>query len=380
MDIEKILQNPEIVQIHREPARAYYIPFQDGAMALQADKEESVYYAPLGGDWAFAYYGRSYDVDEAIFDPDGSVEGWDTIPVPSNWQMHGYDVPHYVNYIIPIDPPYVPDDNPCGVYVKSMNIPGIWKDKRIYLNFDGINSCGFIWVNGTFAGYTNGSRCSAEFDITPYVHTGENRLLVQVFKWCSGTYLEAQDSYRLSGIFRDVYLLAREPDHIRDVFIRARLDDAYTTARVEAALDFRGKGGPVTLDVYAPDGRAVYHQENETIEPFTLTDIALWTDETPSLYTFLFQYGQEAIAIPFGLREVRFSEKGALLVNGKPVKLKGVNRHDSHPDFGQYCPDEHMEQDIRLMKQHNINLHPHLPLPQRPHFPRSVRSVRDLSH
>lgn len=200
MDIEKILQNPEIVQIHREPARAYYIPFQDGAMALQADKEESVYYAPLGGDWAFAYYGRSYDVDEAIFDPDGSVEGWDTIPVPSNWQMHGYDVPHYtnVNYIIPIDPPYVPDDNPCGVYVKSMNIPGIWKDKRIYLNFDGINSCGFIWVNGTFAGYTNGSRCSAEFDITPYVHTGENRLLVQVFKWCSGTYLEAQDSYRLS--------------------------------------------------------------------------------------------------------------------------------------------------------------------------------------
>ena len=169
MDIEKILQNPEIVQIHREPARAYYIPFQDGAMALQADKEESVYYAPLGGDWAFAYYGRSYDVDEAIFDPDGSVEGWDTIPVPSNWQMHGYDVPHYtnVNYIIPIDPPYVPDDNPCGVYVKSMNIPGIWKDKRIYLNFDGINSCGFIWVNGTFAGYTNGSRCSAEFDITP---------------------------------------------------------------------------------------------------------------------------------------------------------------------------------------------------------------------
>ena len=110
------------------------------------------------------------------------------------------------------------------------------------------------------------------------MHTGENRLLVQVFKWCSGTYLEAQDSYRLSGIFRDVYLLAREPDHIRDVFIRARLDDAYTTARVEAALDFRGKGGPVTLDVYAPDGRAVYHQENETIEPFTLTDIALWTE------------------------------------------------------------------------------------------------------
>ena len=371
MDIEKILQNPEIVQIHREPARAYYIPFQDGAMALQADKEESVYYAPLGGDWAFAYYGRSYDVDEAIFDPDGSVEGWDTIPVPSNWQMHGYDVPHYtnVNYIIPIDPPYVPDDNPCGVYVKSMNIPGIWKDKRIYLNFDGINSCGFIWVNGTFAGYTNGSRCSAEFDITPYVHTGENRLLVQVFKWCSGTYLEAQDSYRLSGIFRDVYLLAREPDHIRDVFIRARLDDAYTTARVEAALDFRGKGGPVTLDVYAPDGRAVYHQENETIEPFTLTDIALWTDETPSLYTFLFQYGQEAIAIPFGLREVRFSEKGALLVNGKPVKLKGVNRHDSHPDFGQYCPDEHMEQDIRLMKQHNINAIRTSHYPNAPIFP-----------
>ena len=201
------------------------------------------------------------------------------------------------------------------------------------------------------------------------MHTGENRLLVQVFKWCSGTYLEAQDSYRLSGIFRDVYLLAREPDHIRDVFIRARLDDAYTTARVEAALDFRGKGGPVTLDVYAPDGRAVYHQENETIEPFTLTDIALWTDETPSLYTFLFQYGQEAIAIPFGLREVRFSEKGALLVNGKPVKLKGVNRHDSHPDFGQYCPDEHMEQDIRLMKQHNINCIRTSHYPNAPIFP-----------
>ena len=358
MDVEEILQNPEIVQIHREPARAYYIPFQDTETALRMEKGESVNYTLLGGDWAFAYYSRSYDVEDDVFRADYDVSGWDTIPVPSNWQMHGYDLPHYtnVNYIIPIDPPYVPDENPCGVYVKTMNIPGIWKDKRIYLNFDGINSCGFVWVNGEFVGYTNGSRCASEFEITPYVHVGENRLTVQVFKWCSGTYLEAQDSYRLSGIFRDVYLLAREPEHIRDVFIRAHLDESYTAAEVAVELAYSGGGGKVEVEVYSPEGAKVFRTQGEGESLcFSLEDVALWTDETPRLYTFLFRYGAEDIAIPFGFREACFSARGELLVNGVPVKLKGVNRHDTHPDFGQYCPYEHMEQDIRLMKQNNLN-------------------------
>ena len=356
-------QNPRMLQRDREAPAAYLIPYQSAQAALAGIKGESAFYRLLNGNWKFRYCESWAEVPEGFSGRDADVSGWDEIRVPMSWQMAGYDVPQYtnVNYPIPVDPPYVPADNPAGLYVREFACPAGWKGRQLYLHFEGVSSCFYLWVNGHPAGYSQGSHLPSCFDITPFVTAGPNRLAVEVLKWCDGTYLEDQDFYRLSGIFRDVYLTARNRRHLKDIFIHTDLDADYRDGQVRAELTF---GTPpeteIRADLYAPDGRLLAGQllpgSQETCTcSFDIPDVKKWTAETPTLYTLLITCGQEVIPVRLGVRKIEIAPNGALLLNGTAIKIKGVNRHDSHPDLGYYTPVAHMKADLMQMKRHNIN-------------------------
>ena len=356
-------QNPAVLSRNREKPAVPVIPYPSEEAALDGVKGQSPYYRLLNGDWAFAYYDRYDRAPRGFCENDFDVSGWDRLQVPANWQMFGYDVPQYtnVNYPIPVDPPYVPAENPAGLYVREFTRPVSWEGKETFLHFEGVNSCFYVWVNGRMIGYSQGSHLPSRFNVTDAVVPGRNRLAVMVLKWCDGTYLEDQDFYRLSGIFRDVYLVARDRQHIRDVFVRTEMVRPYRSAvvRAEIALS-RPEGGGIACRIVGPDGRpaaqaAVRAQGGSAVWETTLPDVRTWTAETPHLYTLLLSMGGETVPVPFGVRKIEVSPEGALLVNGVAVKLKGVNRHDSHPDLGHYTPVEHMVRDLMQMKRHNIN-------------------------
>lgn len=318
-------ENLKTIAQGREAPRAYYIPYDTPEKAWRGNREESAWFRSLNGEWDFAYFEREEDMPrEIVFAA--------TIPVPSNWQLHGYDRPAYTNYrdVIPLDAPLVPDDNPCGVYQRAFAVGEDWKGRELYLVFEGVDSCHYVYVNGVYVGCSQGSHLQSEFDITPYVRAGDNVLQVRVYKWCAGTFLEDQDKFRLSGIFRDVYLLARCPGHVQDVRITA---------------DAKG----ITCD--APD-YTVYDAERREAD---LTHPILWNAEQPYLYTVMVHSGDEYIPFPVGMRDIAVSPAGELLINGQSIKLKGINRHDTHPTQGYYLTLEDMKNDLRLMKKLNIN-------------------------
>ena len=355
-------QNPEILHINREQPRSFYIPFGSGESSRKGLKAFSPYYRLLNGDWAFEYFDRSIDCTEGIEKEDFCTDGCDIIPVPSNWQMYGYDICQYtnVNYPYPVDPPYVPSDNPMGVYMRNFTLPRSWHKRDTYIFFEGVNSCFYLYINGALAGYSQGAHNPAEFNITPYLHEGSNRICVKVLKWCDGSYMEDQDFYRLSGIFRDVYLLSRSKSHIRDIFVKTDLDASYKNASVCTEIDFIGKENASSenadLFVYDPYGKLVYHAENITgRHRFDIENAILWNSEQPRLYDFVFVCAGEYICQKIGLRKIEVAKNCALLINGVSVKLKGVNRHDTHPKLGHTTPYDHMELDLKQMKRHNIN-------------------------
>lgn len=314
-----------LIQINREPQRSYYIPYDTLEKALEGKKEKSDYYKLLNGEWNFAYFERDIDVPDVI-------EKWDTIPVPSNWQMHGYDKPYYtnVNYPYPVDAPYVPDDNPCGVYSREFNIDSKWSEKDTYIVFEGVNPCLDLYINGEFVGHSQGSHMQSEFNIAKYIKEGSNNITVKVVKWCAGSYLEDQDFFRLSGIFRDVYLLSRDKDCVKDIEITVK--DKTITVSEE------------NYEIY--DGTTKLEKLDNPI---------LWNAEKPHLYTVVVKSGSEYIPFKVGIRDIAVSDKGELLINGVSVKLKGVNRHDTHPTLGHYTPDDHMMDELLKMKELNIN-------------------------
>ncbi|MCL2031202.1 MAG: DUF4981 domain-containing protein [Oscillospiraceae bacterium] len=341
-------ENPRALHRNREPERAFCLPFQSAAAALAGDKSQSSRYRSLNGDWAFRYYGSAADVPAELFAAACDLSGWDTIPVPSNWQMRGYGHPHYINvdYPFPVDPPYVPADNPAGVYARDFAVDGDWRDREIYIVFEGVSSFFYLYVNGQTLGFSKVSHCQSEFNLTPYIQPGANRLTVQVLQWCDGSYLEDQDFFRLSGIFRDVYLLSRPKGHIRDVFLRAGADGTLeVTADAACGLSL-WDGDACILREALTEGQT---------HIFTVPNVKPWTAETPALYTAVFSRGGEHLAQNAGFRTISVSEKCELLINGVPVKLKGVNRHDTHPELGYYTPIEHMRRDLELMKRLNIN-------------------------
>ena len=309
----------------REPQRAYYIPYDSLEKALLGDKTDSSFYKTLNGEWDFRFFERDIDaVEPYVFT--------DKIDVPSCWQTRGFEKGGYsnINYPYPIDVPYVPDDNSCGVYKRNFEINDIWNNRKTYIVFEGVSSCFFVYINGVYAGYSQGSHLQAEFDITDFVKEGKNTIVVKVIKWCLGSYLEDQDFFRLSGIIRDVYLLSRENNHIRDVEIKA--DTKSITADKE------------NYEIYF-DGKKVESLENPH----------LWTAETPDLYTVIVKGDTEYIPFYVGMREVKISEKYELLINGVPVILKGVNHHDSHPLNGYTLTEEDLYTDLTKMKELNIN-------------------------
>ena len=317
-------ESPTATSENRCAPRSYYIP---------GGKSE---YHLLNGDWRFAYFGRDIDVPERI-------ENWDTIPVPSCWQLHGYENPNYtnVNYPYPCDPPYVPDDDPCGVYEREFELAEKWG--QLYLVFEGVSSCAYLYVNGSYVGFTQGSHLQAEFDITAFVHAGTNTIRVRVLKWCCGSYLEDQDFFRYNGIFRDVYILQRPAGHITDVELIPNDQNFHIR------LDGRAK-------VKILDGQTVLtEQEMQDELVFTPQNPILWNAEKPHLYTVQLERDGEVIELRSGLRKIEVSEDHALLVNGVAVKLHGVNHHDTSAARGWCQSDEELKNDLLLMKELNIN-------------------------
>ncbi|MEF3306115.1 glycoside hydrolase family 2 TIM barrel-domain containing protein [Paenibacillus sp. GYB003] len=357
--IDKLWENPGILQVNREAARAHYIPYGDASAAKAGKRGRSPFYRTLNGAWKFRYYPSVRQADLSFCEEGYDAGGWDELVVPSCWQTNGYDQLHYtnVNYPIPCDPPYVPDANPAGLYIWDFKTGERWVGKSNYVVFEGVNSCFYLWVNGAFVGYSQGSRVPAEFDITAHVRPGTNRMCVLVLKWCDGTYLEDQDLWRYSGIFRDVYLLAREKAHVRDVFVRQELSPDFGEAELRADIETTG---PVTVkaELKDADGATVAASEAELDGRGTIglpvARPTLWNAERPYLYELYVHAAGEVLRFPVGFRRIEIKD-GVFTINGRAVKLKGVNRHDSHPSLGQTIPLNHMIRDLDLMKRHNVN-------------------------
>ena len=349
-------ENQAILHVGTEAPRAYYIPYDTKEKALRGIRCESDFFKSLTGEWEFRFYPSPKMIPDFT---QGEVIGdYETIPVPMSWQNlteRGYDKPNYTNiaYPYPCDPPFVPDDNPCGVYHRSFTLPyGSFATDEVYLNFEGVDSCFYLYLNNRFVGYSQVSHMTSEFNVTPYLVEGENEITVIVLKWCDGSYFEDQDKWRSSGIFRDVYFLFREKDkHFRDFFVKTELNANLTLATLSLETDAKA----FTYTLLDAEGGTVASGEG-TADGFSL-EVALprlWSDEDPYLYTLLLTVGREVIAEKVGFRQIKV-ENGVMYINTQPVKLKGVNRHDSHPYLGSATPMVHMREDILVMKRHNVN-------------------------
>lgn len=340
-------ENPQQLHINTLDKHCYFIPFAKGQDPF-SERGSSAQFELLNGEWGFRYYDSIIDLEDDFT----SVPAEKTIPVPSNWQLHGYDKPQYTNvkYPIPYDPPYVPDDIPVGVYSRSYNYTPDGADR--ILVFEGADSCVYLYINGEFAWYSQVSHCTAEFDITPLLHEGENKITAAVLKWCDGTYLEDQDKFRLSGIFRDVYVLSRPKNRLENYIVKTVLSDDMKSA----VLRFTPFGADASAELSDPEGNFIGRlsaRDGETTE-INVPSCRLWSAEQPMLYSLKITSGDEVIGERVGFRKIT-AENGVVKINGRPVKFMGVNRHDSYPDTGYYASEAQMRTDLELMKRHNIN-------------------------
>jgi beta-galactosidase/beta-glucuronidase len=361
------------------PPRAQFIPCASRAGALAFDRARSERVLALNGAWRFHYAPSPAEAPTDFYRPGFRARDWDTLPVPSSWQMHGYGQPHYTNriYPFPIDPPHIPNANPTGSYLRDVTIPRRWTAHRIILRFEGVDSAFALWVNGQAVGFSKGSRLPAEFDVTAVAKPGRNRLAVRVYQWSDGSYLECQDMWWLSGIFRDVTLMAVPRFHMQDIRVRTELDDTYTDASLAVRVALantgtrRAAGATLAYQLLDPTGKAVA-DKTAALRPaapgktsistarLSISDPLKWTAETPHLYALLLTLTDgagcvlETTALRVGFRQVEIRD-GALRVNGRAVMFKGVNRHDHDPDTGKAVSRETMRRDVLLMKRHNIN-------------------------
>ena len=374
-------ENPQVVGRNKQPAHATLLPYADSATALAAERNDSPYFKLLNGDWQFHFAPNPGAAPEDFYRPDFDARSWDSIPVPSNWQMLGYGIPRYLAADYAFDktnPPYIPQEtNETGSYRTTFYIPETWQDRQVFLVFDGVDSAFYLWVNGQQVGYSQDSRLPAEFDITSFIHSGENSLAVRVYRWSDGSFLEDQDMWFLSGIFRDVYLFATPKVHIRDFWARTDLDEGYRDAtlkvrvhvknysaspandyQVEAVLFDEnnqpiGWSGSATVQV-GSEAESVLELSGEVTNP------RKWDGEHPNLYQLLLQLKDasgdtlEVVQCRIGFRVVEISD-GKVLVNGVPIYFRGVNRHEHDPVRGHAVTVESMIEDILLMKRFNIN-------------------------
>ncbi len=352
-------EDPNVFHVNTLENHCYFIPFKNGQDAF-CPRENSGCLELLNGRWGFCYYDSLINLPDNFADMAVArtvLEKGKKIPVPSNWQLHGYDKAQYTNvdYPIPYNPPFVPDNNPVGVYYKSYNFKADGLDR--ILCFEGADSCIYVYINGSFCGFSEVSHHTSEFDITPFLQEGQNIITVAVLKWCFGTYMEDQDKIRLSGIFRDVYVLSRPEKRIKDYRVKTYSPGGPSTGSGTAwtvELTVYGCNSSVTLT--APDGKTIFSGKADKDRTLCIkvSSPLLWSAETPYLYRLTLATDSEVIGEEVGFRTIT-SDKGVLKINGKAIKFRGVNRHDSYPDTGYAASVAQLEKDLQLMKQHNIN-------------------------
>ena len=374
-------QDQSVNEVNKLPRHAHFIVYPDYESAL-LEEDYSVFYKSLNGKWKFHFSKEPADRPIDFYKNDFSTEGWPTIDVPSNWQLEGYDFPIYRNFLYPFavipNPPNVPENwNPVGSYKRTFTIDNYWFDRKVILHFDGVDSAFYVWVNGNFVGYSEDSRTPSEFDITKYINKGVNNIAVEVYRWSDGSYFEDQDMFRLSGIFRDVYIYTIPKLHVRDYKVVTDLDADYinaalnTTVYVKNYSDKYNYTGSVQLQLLDIMGNIIYTSDDKAamVTPGkekaisftkTLDNPAKWSAEKPNLYKLMILLKGsdglviEAIPQDVGFRKVEM-RNGQLLINGQPVLFKGVNRHEHSPITGHYVDEKLMIKDIELMKQYNIN-------------------------
>jgi len=374
-------ENPQIVGRNKQPAHATLLPYADINSALTGERNNSPYFRLLNGDWQFHFASTPVAAPEDFFQPDFDSHEWDVIPVPSNWQMLGYGIPRYLAADYAFDksnPPHVQEDtNETGSYLTTFTIPEDWQGRQVFIVFDGVDSAFYLWVNGKQVGYSQDSRLPAEFDLTPYIHPGENTLAARVYRWSDGSFLEDQDIWFLSGIFRDVYLVATPRVHVRDFWVQTELDAHYHDAvlklrvHVKNYAETAAEGYQVEASLFDPDSQRmdwnvavpVQAKAGEEITLELARDIAnpkKWDGEHPNLYVLLIQLKDargnllEVEQCRVGFRAVGIRD-GKILVNGAPIYFRGVNRHEHDPVRGHAITVESMIEDILLMKRFNIN-------------------------
>ena len=355
MIVPRYYEDLSVLHENTMPARAYYIPASKRMDNLVEHREESDRMQLLNGTWKFQYFNSIYDIQDSFFEKNYDTENFDEIQVPSVWQMAGYDTHQYTNirYPFPFDPPYVPQDIPCGAYVHNFEYSRDEKASKAFLNFEGVDSCFYVWINGSYIGYSQVSHMTSEFDVTDVLQDGTNTVAVLVMKWCDGSYLEDQDKFRMSGIFRDVYILKRPKQAISDYHIKTRIEDMlakveiemkfYSPLNVKISIEDRN-GAVVALGSIAEEGTAVL----EIASP------ELWNTENPYLYKLILETENEVIVDHIALRKIEIKDQ-VIYLNGQKIKFRGVNRHDSDPVTGFTINLEQITTDLTLMKQHNFN-------------------------
>ena len=354
-------QDYTILHQNRLEPHAYLIPYHDLLSAKQGIREESRNVQMLNGLWRFSYYEHTLLAPDDFWHCDYSDGDWDEIPVPSCWQMHGYGIKNYLNtrYPFPVTAPEVPLEGAVGCYRRTFTVPENWDEKNVRLVFDGVCTAYLVYVNGREVGFSQGSHLTSEFDITDYLTKGENLIGVKVLQWAYSSYLECQDMWRFNGIFRDVYLIATEKNTLKDIYITSAFDNNYCDATLSVQADFtkdsKEKARFTLLDAQE---NIVFCEETAVSETVAfakqLTAPKKWTAETPYLYRLYIELANETYCVPVGIKQVEIKDS-IFLVNGAPIKVQGVNRHDTHPDTGYTVTVDDMIKDILLMKQHNIN-------------------------
>lgn len=367
-------RSPDVNAINREPMHSSFFAYQNGEESKGDNKEASLNFLSLSGNWKFNFVRNADQRPQTFFNKGYDVTGWNEIKVPGIWETNGYGEPVYVNssyvwsYRGKTTPPYIPEkENWVGSYKKTITIPELWDGKQVNIHFGGVSSCLYLWVNGQFVGYSEDSKLPSEFNITKYLNKGENEISFQIFRWSDGTYVEAQDYWRLAGIAREVYMYAKEPVHIQDYTVVAGLDDKYKNGNfgVEAILNKESKGGEVTFELFDANDKLVYKSasivdgKNVKME-CKVSDVNKWSAESPYLYKLILTHKDSSGAIVevipqrVGFKKVEIKD-GLLLVNGQPILMKGVNRHEIDPDGGYYVSRDVMLKDVEIMKQNNIN-------------------------
>ena len=355
MIVPRYYENLNVLHENTMPARAYYIPASKRMDNLVEHREESDRMQLLNGTWKFQYFTSIYNIKDSFFEKNYDTENFDEIQVPSVWQMAGYDTHQYTNirYPFPFDPPYVPQDIPCGAYVHNFEYSRDEKASKAFLNFEGVDSCFYVWINGSYVGYSQVSHMTSEFDVTDVLQDGTNTVAVLVMKWCDGSYLEDQDKFRMSGIFRDVYILKRPKQAISDYHIKTRIEDML--AKVEIEMKFYSPTN-VKISIEDKNGAVVAlgSIDEEGTAVLEIASPELWNTENPYLYKLILETENEVIVDHIALRKVEIKDQ-VIYLNGQKIKFRGVNRHDSDPVTGFTISLEQITTDLTLMKQHNFN-------------------------